>query len=149
MDKLNEIAFCGLFCGACKIYIYNQNDTLDKLSKSTEIPIDLLKCNGCRSNENSIFCRNCAMKKCCIKKDLFSCANCNEFPCSVLKAFEGDQHPHHKGVIEMLELLSTKGKENWMELQTKRWTCAKCGTNCSWYDTNCLNCNEKFNGLKS
>jgi hypothetical protein len=148
MSKVNEIAFCGLFCGACKIYICNQNETLDKLSMSSKIPIDLLKCQGCRSDINSLYCRNCAMKKCCQKKGLFSCADCDEFPCSVLQAFESDQHLHHKRLIDILELLKQKGNEEWLMEQTNRWNCKNCGSACSWYDTNCPNCDEKFDGLK-
>ncbi len=86
------------------------------------------------------------MKKCCNSKGIFSCAECDEFPCSVLKAFENDRHPHHKSVIDSLMALKEKGKELWLEQQNKRWICNKCETFYSWYDTKCKNCSEPVNG---
>ena len=149
MEDQNKIAYCGLFCGACKIFISNQNNTLEQLSDKTIIPIEFLKCNGCRSDETSLYCMNCAMKKCAVKKEIFSCARCNEFPCSVLKAFESDQHPHHKGVIVSLELLNKIGKDKWLNDQENRWTCKNCRTAYDWYNTRCLTCNEEVNGFQS
>lgn len=148
MTELNKIAYCGLFCGTCKIFLATQNGTLDKLSKETKIPVELLRCNGCRSTEVSLFCRNCAMKKCCSQKGLFTCADCEEFPCSVLKAFENDQHQHHKGVVVLLNDLKQNGETKWIEIQKERWSCNNCGHPFSWYDKNCENCNEKVDGLE-
>jgi len=149
MNDFNKIGFCGLFCGTCKIYLATNNNTLNLLAVDTGISIDLLKCTGCRSLDVSLFCRSCAIKKCCIQKNIFSCADCNEFPCSVLKAFENDQHLHHKGVIPSLMELKATGKTKWLEKQINRWTCKVCGTPCSWYDEECGKCKKKFNGLKN
>ena len=127
MNDRNIIAYCGLFCGACKIFLSTRNGTLDKLSNETNIPVELLRCKGCRSTEVSLFCKNCAMKKCCLQKKVSTCADCDEFPCSVLKAFENDQHPHHNGVIKSLEDLNRNGEIKWLEIQRDRWSCNYCG----------------------
>lgn len=147
MDNLNKIAYCGLYCGSCEVFIATQNNTIEQLSAKYQIPVDLLKCEGCRSYVVSLFCRNCAMKKCSQQKNIFTCANCNEFPCSVLKAFENDQHLHHKGVIKSLVSLADIGNEKWLLKQQERWTCNKCESAFSWYENQCLNCKNHINGL--
>ncbi|MFA7319770.1 MAG: DUF3795 domain-containing protein [Parcubacteria group bacterium] len=55
-DK-NLVAFCGLYCGACKRY-------LDE------------KCPGCRENERASWC---AVRKCCLENDRLSCADCQVY----------------------------------------------------------------------
>jgi len=55
-DK-NLIAFCGLYCGACKKY-------LDE------------KCSGCVGNEKASWC---TIRKCNLEKKYSSCAECKEF----------------------------------------------------------------------
>lgn len=144
----NKIAYCGLFCQACQVFLETANNQLFDLSQETQIPINLLKCKGCRSSCTSLFCRNCTIKKCCIQKGFFSCADCNEFPCSVLKAFENDGYHHHKGVIKSLKTLKDKGMDEWINYQNNRWSCLNCGNPYSWYDKNCRYCNGNVNGLK-
>lgn len=51
------IAFCGLYCGACKSYING-------------------KCPGCEGNHKASWCD---IRKCCMGKSIKSCADCKEF----------------------------------------------------------------------
>ena len=55
-DK-NLVAFCGLYCGACKKFI-------------------LKKCPGCKKNEKASWCK---VRICCIDNNYMTCANCKEF----------------------------------------------------------------------
>jgi len=55
-DK-NLIAFCGLYCGACRTYIAG-------------------KCAGCRTDKKHDWCK---IRKCCIENNRFSCADCADF----------------------------------------------------------------------
>lgn len=55
-DK-NLIAFCGLYCGACRGYL-----------KGT--------CPGCRDNVKAAWCK---LRKCCIEYKLDSCSDCKAF----------------------------------------------------------------------
>ena len=52
-DK-NLIAYCGLYCGACKSYLKE-------------------KCPGCRENEKATWCKT---RQCCIENNYSSCADC-------------------------------------------------------------------------
>ncbi|MFC1693873.1 DUF3795 domain-containing protein [Candidatus Latescibacterota bacterium] len=48
------IAFCGLYCGACRSYLKG-------------------KCPGCTENEKASWCK---ARKCCIEHSYRSCADC-------------------------------------------------------------------------
>ena len=49
------IAFCGLYCGACRSYLNG-------------------KCPGCRDNVKATWCK---VRTCCLENRLQSCADCN------------------------------------------------------------------------
>ena len=51
------VAFCGLYCGACKRYLNE-------------------KCSGCHDNVKASWCK---IRSCNLKKDYSSCAECAEF----------------------------------------------------------------------
>ena len=55
-DK-NLIAYCGLYCGACKAYLKE-------------------KCNGCAKHTKAAWCK---VRSCCIGNSYSSCAECKEF----------------------------------------------------------------------
>jgi len=50
----NLVAFCGLYCGACKRYLNE-------------------KCPGCKENEKASWCK---VRKCCLENGHLSCAEC-------------------------------------------------------------------------
>jgi len=56
-DK-NLVAYCGLYCGACRQYLRG-------------------KCPGCAKNEKATWC---AIRKCNGEHSRTSCAECAEFP---------------------------------------------------------------------
>ena len=53
----NLVAFCGLYCGACKRYLKE-------------------KCPGCQGNEKATWC---AVRKCCLENNHRSCADCRVY----------------------------------------------------------------------
>ena len=52
------VAYCGLYCGACKAYLKE-------------------RCPGCYNNEKAGWCK---IRKCCAENGFSSCADCKEFP---------------------------------------------------------------------
>jgi hypothetical protein len=52
------VAYCGLYCGACKSYLKE-------------------KCKGCHENSTATWCK---VRSCCTGKQIKSCAECTEFP---------------------------------------------------------------------
>jgi hypothetical protein len=57
VDK-DLVAFCGLYCGACKAYLGE-------------------KCAGCRESAKRSWCK---VRACCLERGFASCADCGEFP---------------------------------------------------------------------
>lgn len=51
------IAYCGLYCGACRSYISS-------------------KCPGCADNAKATWCK---IRSCCMENNYQSCANCKQF----------------------------------------------------------------------
>ena len=51
------VAYCGLYCGACKAYLKG-------------------KCVGCHEKANASWCK---VRSCCLGKNIATCASCDEF----------------------------------------------------------------------
>ncbi|UCG88529.1 MAG: DUF3795 domain-containing protein [Gemmatimonadota bacterium] len=51
------VAFCGLYCGACKLYLKG-------------------RCPACHENAKATWCK---IRTCCLENDYSSCAACTEF----------------------------------------------------------------------
>lgn len=54
-DK-NMVAYCGLYCGACRSYLSG-------------------RCPGCKENVKASWCK---IRQCCIENKYLSCAHCTE-----------------------------------------------------------------------
>ena len=52
------VAYCGLYCGACRSCLAG-------------------KCNGCHENSKATWCK---VRSCCMERQIKSCAECAEFP---------------------------------------------------------------------
>jgi hypothetical protein len=57
VKNTNLVAYCGLYCGACRRYLNN-------------------KCPGCRENAKATWCK---ARTCCIDNRFGSCADCTKF----------------------------------------------------------------------
>jgi hypothetical protein len=139
-SELAKLAYCGLYCGACRLFLATQAGTLDTLTSSHGVSAERLRCLGCRSEKVSVYCLNCSMKKCASGQGLVSCADCAQFPCRVLMAFDRDGVPHHQGVVDALQACHAGGPEAWLRAQAARNTCAGCGASLSFHDESCPAC---------
>jgi len=105
MDEI--IAFCGLLCQNCQIYLATRevNKTIkDKLifeiinicKEHYRIDYkyeDINDCDGCTSENDKLFfgCAKCKIRKCAIEKGIKNCAYCEEYSCDeLLNVFKSD-----------------------------------------------------------
>ena len=148
MDRNPEdlAAPCGLFCGACDVYLANLRGTLEELSREWGRPPEDLRCLGCLSPETAIYCRNCGIRDCAVGRKLITCADCPEVPCELLKDFAAGKAPHHQTILVNLERIHEIGLLAWISEQTARWTCA-CGEHFSWYQENCPACGADLRSI--
>jgi hypothetical protein len=104
------IAYCGLNCITCPIYLATREKNPEKQRQMKEQIViaikkylgeekrveDITDCDGCKMQSGRLYsgCRNCQIRKCASEKGLENCAYCSEYPCEKLSKFfdsEGEQ----------------------------------------------------------
>ena len=149
-DKEQLVAVCGLYCGACPMYLATQSNDEQKqkelLKRFSSGPMKLkledVLCDGCIGNGRvASFCLNCAIRKCPNdKQNITLCSDCPDFPCSRITDFNNDGMPHHGEVLENLRQIRNMGIKKWAKHEEERWQCPQCQQPMSWYDSKCSNC---------
>jgi len=97
------LAYCGLDCQRCPIYLATQHENKDVQAKMKAEIIELCKehygidyqlkditdCDGCKTDGDRLFSagRNCPIRLCAREKNLESCAHCSEYVCGKLATF--------------------------------------------------------------
>ncbi len=152
----NLVAPCGLYCGACPMYIASQSKDEEKLNAMVKQfsagPMKLKKedilCDGCIGNGSvASFCRDCAMRKCAQDKEgVTRCSDCKEQPCDKVTKFNNDGMPHHGEVLSNLSGIKKMGIQKWAKFERDRWTCPKCASPMAWYDVKCSKCDTPRSG---
>src|SRR5512137_1091837 len=108
--KRNELAPCGIYCGACPHYFR--------------------KCFGCSSEIREQVSKGkwaCRVRRCCYEThDIAYCSECDRFPCALtVKKFDSPlsekrRFAYRKEVADNLNLLHVSGIEAYIELQRAR-----------------------------
>ena len=148
--KENLVASCGLYCGACPMYLATQENNQERLasmlkqfgSGQMKLSQEDLLCDGCLGGGRlASFCRKCAIRDSAIAKTKTRrCSECAEFACSRITDFNNDGMLHHAEVLENLRQLRTMGIKDWAKHEEERWRCPKCQATVSWYDPECSKC---------
>lgn len=148
-EKLHLAAPCGLYCGACTLYVAQRRSDSKRLiqlaqnitiRKDRSITLNDLDCKGCLSNRVSFFCRECNLRSCVYAKDLTHCAQCTEFPCQQIIDFNDDGRPHHGEVLTNIRRQKKIGLDTWISEQKERWRCSNCDSIVDWYTHKCPEC---------
>jgi len=139
--EIQKAAVCGLFCPSCSLYIATNEDTsrMAGLAEKMNSDAESLKCDGCRSERMSAYCRKCSFRSCAEKKGISFCSECGEYPCDDLVAFQSEL-PHRIDLWKSLDDVRTAGLDGWFDGMERDYTCEKCGTINSAYDNACWKC---------
>jgi hypothetical protein len=147
------VAPCGLYCGACPMYIATQENNEQKRkelmqrfsSGQMKMSWEDIQCDGCIAGGRvASFCRKCAMRECAEKKtDVTWCSDCKESPCSRVTSFNNDGMLHHAEVLENLRHMKEVGVKEWAKSEEERWRCPQCRGTITWYDATCSHCGAK------
>lgn len=135
MKKLiSELAPCGVFCGSCPSF-----------NKS---------CFGC-SSENvkqakRKSCEGCKIRVCCYtKKQISYCAECDQFPCSIIKNKLINSHPddprykYRHEIEDIAIIFKEMNIDDYLRYQNERWKCPGCGAVVHFYHYKCGQCGKK------
>ena len=149
-ERLNLVPPCGLYCGACVTYIAcerGDSERLVELAKriskyrGQDVEVTELTCEGCLSSGAiALFCRECALRACAVKKGLRYCAQCPDVPCQLIIDFNNDGMGHHSEVIDNIRRQRDIGINAWLKEQDERWHCPQCGCAVDWYARRCPEC---------
>jgi hypothetical protein len=130
--EFNDLAPCGVFCGACPSY-----------EKS---------CNGCASEDKNQSRRSkwtCKIRTCCYyRKMLDFCFECSEFTCNIFnnklldKHWQDPRYTYRFEIPTLFKKIKEMNAANYHEFQLQRWSC-KCGGTIKFYDYKCSKCNAK------
>lgn len=114
MDEI--IAYCGLTCHTCPIYLATREKNpkkkrgmrakiagkINKLYKEKLKAEDVTDCDGCKTEERLFSgSQKCEIRKCARDKGIESCAHCSEYPCEKLKKFFATE-PDAKARLDMI-----------------------------------------------
>jgi len=141
----DTVAFCGLFCESCGVYIATKNHDeadLERIALRMKTTKEEIRCEGCLSAVLSPHCRECALKACARSKSLQNCELCGDFPCAKLRDFQA-QLPHRAELFESANYRKVQGVESWMRKMTEDYSCADCGAINSPYYVSCKKCGKE------
>jgi hypothetical protein len=134
------MAPCGLYCGACGIYIA----TRDGNEKFKAIMGNLYgtrpeetACLGCMQTDPPkqlySWCSACKIRACVKSKGYYSCHQCEEWPCNEIENFPlaTGLRVIKRAVVQWREKVAAYGDEQgsieWARTECERYHCSACG----------------------
>jgi len=133
------MAPCGLYCGACGVYIAGR----DKNEKFRSVMANLYKtkpeetkCLGCMHPDASRIysaCTSCNIRDCVKSKGYYSCHQCEEWPCRMIRDFPlatGSRVMKRTIPIWRAKVAASgyeEGSVEWARAECQRYHCSSCG----------------------
>lgn len=144
--KDEDLAPCGLYCGACGVRVATQEDSFNlksKISKAFGLRLADIRCSGCNSGETWPYARVCQIKACVRERHLEGCHQCPEFPCSQVNSSSLPEvrNAIHRCVCQRREM----GDEMFLAAEKERYTCSGCGKQLYRGQTKCFYCKADVN----
>lgn len=109
---------CGLDCSTCPIRLRTKEE-LDYWREQSVDP-DKIRCDGCRSDRTGHhWSPDCKILQCCVyERHLEFCAQCTDFPCSLLEEWI-DNYEHHEQAVQRLHDMKETGIDAWLKKHGK------------------------------
>jgi hypothetical protein len=104
------LAPCGIVCADCSIYkAAHDLAEAEKLAEqwrkggNKEVTAKWFNCQGCKGDDTLVWSGDCKIRQCCLKeRKLEHCAQCGDFPCEHIVAFENDKYKQHRAAVGKL-----------------------------------------------
>jgi len=136
-------AACGLYCGACGIYLATQESDSEKILHYAVVlnqTFDETLCDGCGAKRKSLHCsKTCTFIDCKKQNNVHFCNECNEFPCKALHEFKSKM-PHRIEIVNAQYRMKEIGLDKWLLEMTDYFSCSHCKTLNSAYHMVCRKC---------
>jgi len=97
LTQQDSICYCGHNCLKCVTYratksgddrLRERAQVFYKEEFGQEIPLEQFSCEGGRTDNVFVLCRDCPFRKCCKERGFHACCQCPEYPCRMLKDYE-------------------------------------------------------------
>lgn len=129
MDSVS-VAPCGVICDICLGFQRDKN-----------------KCVGCNHTGNKPYhCTVCSIKSCPEKRgdEKLLCNDCDKFPCKRIRNLDKRYTVKYgESPIQNLNTINEIGLESFINKETEKWKCAKCGHLLCVHRELCLKCGSK------
>ncbi len=150
-------SYCGLYCGACEIMnAYRKSLRSGRKPAWDELPETFrdnireadIQCKGCKSDTVFQGCAGCALRACVRKRGVDYCVQCGGYPCGIIAEMKRNLPrlnallPHTKAILANLDVIRETGGEEWLKAEKETWSCKRCGSPVTWYQTECDVCNH-------
>jgi len=138
----NFVSPCGLYCGVCAIYIAHRDNNLKfkerlvnlykggipgkgALQDIEDLSVEDIKCEGCLSDDQFLYCRRCEIRDCTSQKGYTGCHECEDFPCKLIDEFP--MTVGRKVILRAVPYWREFGTERWIQDEEARYVCPECG----------------------
>jgi hypothetical protein len=127
MDFRELTAPCGLDCFNCQLYLACDNEEQrEKNMAMFHVSYEMAACRGCRPEHGLCPVRRlaglgeCKAFRCIAARDIYSCAECPDFPCDNLHPFAENASvlPHNTKAFN-IALIRKMGLEKWAKEKAK------------------------------
>ena len=104
---------CGLNCSFCPIHLRTDGEL--NYYRQRNVDPEKIRCDGCRSDRTgNHWSPDCELLQCCVDQRGFEfCAECPEFPCSIINKWAQD-YDHHKQAVRRLAEMKESGIQTWL-----------------------------------
>ncbi len=142
MTSMNLVGRCGIYCGACPVYLGARgNDEAARYAlEQWKVGEDQLRCEGCQGLTPECFGNGCGYRDC--MEGYEYCSRCPEHPCERFDKFEEWFNELGESLEENLRRIDAGEAEDWLGEQAERWRCPGCGEPFFWTQERCHSCGE-------
>ena len=121
------LAPCGLYCGVCGILIAHRENNQkfkERLATVYNLPVEQIRCSGCKSDDQFIYCQTCPIRECTDSREFEGCHVCKDFPCDFIDHFP--MPVGKKVIMRAIPQWREMDTEAWVEAEEKRYHCPAC-----------------------
>ncbi len=140
---------CGLYCGACSIYIAERfsPSMRERIAAGAKCLPEQVRCNGCGALTPECWGNGCKIVICTNERGHGSCHECEEFTSDTCEKFGRISKGYLEEGVDLkdnLRRISSGATDVWLDENRKRFTCPSCGAALTVHNDECPQCQVKW-----
>mgnify|MGYP000862270264 CR=1 FL=1 len=139
---------CGLYCGACSIYIAQRDSAKLRAQIASDFNCgeDQVRCNGCGDLTSECWGNGCAIVLCTRAREVDYCFECPDYENKTCEKFAKLANNYLENGVDLADNLKQikAGKvEDWLQQCKERFSCQACGKPFTVHEVACWHCGNK------